>query len=153
MTKPTAKELHAAAQRLVDGYLETMRFACPHADAEEMLATSTDKPTMLARHVLATVHEDDDEPIRVDWLVTLGGRYASDIRAVDFVLHPPDPESDFSGTTARILCYEQDDWVCELFDSDKSPCDGIGFGRFRTRGQVRKLFDVLGIAHDKTRTP
>lgn len=141
MTKPTGNELElieAAGIILLDSIA-----------IKEMIAEGRrngyTSALMLARHVLATVHEDDDGPIGVDWLVNLGGRYASEVLAVDFVLHPPEPKDDFGGTTARILCYTQDDWVCELFDSDKSPCEGIGFGLFRTRGQVRKLFDVLGI--------
>lgn len=125
----TAKELHAAATTIVNGYLEVCRVMTPHVDANEQLASSTDKAVMLARHVLATVQPDDDEPVTEGWASAHGARRK-----------PLSKRLAYEWPTCCVTFWPQ----C----GDLSPAIGIGNRVLRLNpnvGQVRRLLAVLGV--------
>lgn len=94
------------------------------ATAEYLAVCGQPLAQQLAEYVLATVHADDDEPITDKWYDDLPAK-------------------------ARSLCYAR-----QTATGDNIELRVLGeFSRLRTRGQVRKLCEMFGIAHDKTEMP
>jgi len=83
----------------------------------------------IARYILATEREDDDEPVTTEWLV-------------EVVPGEPDYESDCFMVVADIS-------ICKIGDIEKYGwevwCHEYELGSVKTRGQLRKLCEGLGI--------
>lgn len=118
----TAKELHAAAR--------TIMAICERpGDLGDIGNTSDFKAVMLARHVLATVQPDDDEPVTEGWASAHGARRK-----------PLSKRLAYEWPTCCVTFWPQ----C----GDLSPAIGIGSRVLRLNpnvGQVRRLLAVLGV--------
>lgn len=85
----------------------------------------------MARHILATVHTDDDEPVTVAWLLSIGG----EDRRNNSV-----PSIQFSGDSNVVLRYYPKLDVWHVSGSTWKP---------KNRGQLRHLLAGLGMGGGK----
>lgn len=87
-----------------------------------------------------------DEPITEDWLREMGFREdGSENCRFIMPLHAPDnPESGgYAGEEFGLLLFYGGQWMCEVRHLEDDWCDGVGFGKYRTRGDVRTLLAAL----------
>lgn len=95
---------------------------------------------------------DSAEPITEEWLTRIGltqeespvnRRFLGRFGHIDHLLLG-DADQQFG----LLLCdIEEPIWTCELRWTDQPWHKALGFGAFRTRGDVRRLLRVLGVAN------
>lgn len=134
-----SKELLEAATRLLDGGMGAI-------DRPEWVAKSV---MAMARHILATVYADDDEPITDAWWRTLSKAWFAsldDEERLCLVVHDePDEDPD---NRCLIVLSDYGSWgfweQCRQTLELHSPHHGT-YRRIKTRGDVRRLCAGLGI--------
>lgn len=118
----TPKELRAAAEQL-------LRLDCECDSYHGHRCEKCKTFTPLARHIIATVREDDGEPVTTEWLI-------------EVVPGEPDFDDD-------CFMVGNDISICKLGDVAKYGwevwCHEYELGSVKTRGQFRRLCEGLGI--------
>ena len=95
---------------------------------------------ILANHILATVHEDDDEPLTEEWLILHAG--LCDDNAYTLT-------SGSDSIDVTLIKQSAKEWSATWGDFENN-CDGEWPVYIKTRGQFRDLCRVLGITLSKT---
>ena len=112
MTTPTAKELVEAAEALREGN--------SHSWPKSI--------SLLARHVLATIHEDDDEPITDEWANEVG--FTGLVQMGREKIYA----AEYADGTLNVVVFTDGWWAMH----------GRGQNHQATRGNVRKLIAAMG---------
>lgn len=136
-----AKELRAAAERYRDlsgDIADALEGGSPHHTATylgSLLHDLAEITTPMQSHILATVRDDDDEPVTKEWLFSIGLTRDN---------------HRFAKFTARReqalsvgLWLVSDGWKAVLIFAEHSSAN-ITRG-LKTRGDVRRLCAVLGV--------
>lgn len=148
-----SEELKSAVERAVESYDAMTALLGPMADGPILPLVE------FARQQLADIAErdrrekEDAEPIDCPWLCTLGFRFVAGEKKehcggwvlclVDFDI---DEERGMYGEELRLVQGGSDGvWHVEVRSRARDWSEGVGLAEYKTRGQVLRLLEVLGI--------